>query len=213
MIKLILTPSRSSIYFNDIPKKKESIKVTYDDDGEHLSFTIDGMTTLVNLHFSEIGYLTGEEETAFTSMQELETYIDRNFYKELPYPIPVKFVAVDGTNCKMLKGGGCLINSITAINKSTSARYLKIYDQTTEPNPETDSPIQTFYIPGVEVVVTGIGTEGEQISYNKPPVQHTLLGNTVKHYAGLAIAITAEAADNDITPINGGDVLLNFLLQ
>lgn len=91
------------------------------------------------------------------------------------------------TNATSIKGSAGTVFSITASNVSASARYVKLYNKTSAPTVGTDTPVLIIPVPAGTLVNVQFGTVGYRLS-------------------GIALAITANAADSDTTAVGAGEV-------
>lgn len=93
------------------------------------------------------------------------------------------------TNATSVKASAGTVYSVTASNTSASARYLKFYNKASAPTVGTDVPVLTLALPasgGLQNVI--LGTLGLRFS------------------TGVALAITAGAADSDTAVIAANEV-------
>lgn len=96
-----------------------------------------------------------------------------------------------GTNLNYVKTATCEAVRISAVNTSTSPRYLKIYNKASGIVVGTDVPVFTFYMPPSSVNGGLFEKELDRFYLS----------------AGCAFAITANAAVNDTTAILAGDIV------
>jgi hypothetical protein len=92
------------------------------------------------------------------------------------------------TNAKLLKGSAGVLYSISVMNASAAAKYLRIFNKATAPVPGTDTPVIVIEIPA------GLSKEIEFGAFGK--VFDT----------GIGLAITNAAAVLDNTAVAAGDV-------
>jgi hypothetical protein len=85
-------------------------------------------------------------------------------------------------NAGVIKTGGTTLGTFDLGNTGASDAFLKLYDKATAPNPATDTPLATIYLPK--------GTR----QVNPPDL-------FVRVYNGLAITITGGVADADATAV------------
>lgn len=92
------------------------------------------------------------------------------------------------TNATSVKNTAGNVFNISVSNISTSIRYLKLYNKSSAPTVGTDVPILTIPIAATSFQNIGFGTFGFRFS------------------AGIALAITGAAIDNDTTTIGVSEV-------
>jgi len=107
---------------------------------------------------------------------------------------PYKLISLGTTNANVVKNTGGNLYSIVAIGLTSTVRYLKLYNKGTVPVVGTDIPVMTIPIPA--------NTQGAGIAIP--------FSMGVNFPLGIAIAITAGPADNDVTVIGAGDVIINL---
>lgn len=95
------------------------------------------------------------------------------------------------TNAISVKASAGTLYSISASNTSASIRYLKLYNKSSAPSVGTDVPVLTIVLPA-----SGVGST--------VPVVFGTLG--MRFNAGIALALTAGAADSDTTGVGAGEV-------
>ncbi|MDE2105935.1 MAG: hypothetical protein KGL39_52420, partial [Patescibacteria group bacterium] len=103
---------------------------------------------------------------------------------------PYHLVSAATTNATNITAAVGLARVVSAINNGAGWAYLKIFDKATAPVPGTDTPVLSLGIP------PGGGTN--------PAVEFKLT-------AGLGIAITGGAADNDTTAVTAAQVIVNLV--
>lgn len=108
---------------------------------------------------------------------------------------PGKLVSAATTNATSVQGSATTVGWITASNVNAAARYLKIYNKATAPTVGTDTPVQTFIIPG--------NTAGAGTNIPLPP-QGMALGT------GFAFALTTEATDAGTTAVAANEIVVNY---
>lgn len=91
------------------------------------------------------------------------------------------------TNATSIKASAGTVYSVTASNTAASTRYVKLYNKTSAPTVGTDVPVLTIPVPAGTLVNVPFGTVGYRL-------------------AGIALAITANAADSDTTAVGAGEV-------
>lgn len=94
------------------------------------------------------------------------------------------------TNATLIKSTAGSLWSISASNTNAAARFLKLYNKAVAPTVGTDTPVLTMPLPPGTVTVVHGGSNGIRFS------------------AGIALAITASAADSDTTAVALGEVKL-----
>lgn len=92
------------------------------------------------------------------------------------------------TNATSVKASAGTVYSITASNTGASTRYVKLYNKASAPTVGTDVPVLTIPVPAGGVVNVPFGTTGHRLA------------------TGIALAITANAADSDTTAIGASEV-------
>lgn len=92
------------------------------------------------------------------------------------------------TNAAFIKNAAGTIYNILASNTNASPRYVKFYNKASAPTVGTDVPIITITIPANGTVHADMGTLGHRFA------------------TGIAIAITAGAADSDTAAIGANEV-------
>lgn len=106
---------------------------------------------------------------------------------------PNKLISAATTNATSIKASAGTLGFLTASNTNVSPRYLKFYNKASAPTVGTDTPVQTFMIPG------------DSSGTNIPIPTYGLAFST-----GIAFAITANPADNDTTAIAANEVIVNY---
>ena len=61
--------------------------------------------------------------------------------------VPVTFDSAASTNSTLVRPGRALVESISAINTTTTLYWLKLYDEATAPTCGTDTPVWKVAIP------------------------------------------------------------------
>lgn len=107
---------------------------------------------------------------------------------------PYKLIATASVNANVVKASAGNLYSIIAIGVTSTVRYLKLYNKATMPTLNIDVPIMTIPIPA--------NTQGAGVCLP--------FSMGVNFSNGISIAITANPADNDTTPIGAGDVIVNL---
>lgn len=92
------------------------------------------------------------------------------------------------TNATSVKASAGTVYSITASNTGASPSYVKLYNKASSPTVGTDVPVLTIPVPAGGVVNVPFGTTGHRLA------------------TGIALAITANAADSDTTAIGASEV-------
>lgn len=92
------------------------------------------------------------------------------------------------TNATSVKASAGTVYSITASNTAASPLYVKLYNKASAPTVGTDVPVLTIPVPAGGVVNVPFGTTGHRLA------------------TGIALAITANAADSDTTAIGASEV-------
>lgn len=92
------------------------------------------------------------------------------------------------TNATSVSGSPRTVYSIVAGNINAAARYLKLYDKAAAPVVGVDTPVLTIPLPAGDVRQVSFGALGHRFAN------------------GVALAITAAAADADVTAVAAGDL-------
>lgn len=92
------------------------------------------------------------------------------------------------TNAAAIKASAGTVWSVIASNTNAAARYLKLYNLAVAPTVGTSVPVLTVVIPPGAVVSIGGGSNG------------------IRFATGIAIAITAAAADSDTTAVAASEI-------
>jgi hypothetical protein len=92
------------------------------------------------------------------------------------------------TNATSVKATAGTVWSIVATNTAASPRYLKLYNKASAPTVGTDVPVLTIPLPAGQAVTVHGGSNG------------------IRFGTGVALAITAGAADADTTAIAANEV-------
>jgi hypothetical protein len=101
-----------------------------------------------------------------------------------------KYVATASTNANFIKAAPGSIKSITFVNMTASAKFVRIYDKASAPVPASDIPDFTVSVP----VSAG----------SNPPYTWGTSGYTMTN--GIAFDITGAIGDTDTTATAAGDV-------
>lgn len=107
---------------------------------------------------------------------------------------PLKVISAASTNVTLVKASPGNLYSLIVIGLTSTVRYLKIYNVNSAPTVGTTVPLMTIPIPA--------NTQGAGVSIP--------FSMGVNFSAGIYIAITAQAADNDATAVAAGDVIVNL---
>lgn len=106
-----------------------------------------------------------------------------------PYPQNASNInSAATTNATSVKASAGTVYSITVSNTAASPRYVKLYNKASAPTVGTDVPVLTIPVPAGGVVNVPFGTTGHRLG------------------TGIALAITANAADSDATAIGASEV-------
>lgn len=105
-----------------------------------------------------------------------------------------KVLSAATTNALLIKPGPTRLHSIMALNPAGAEAYLKIFDIGDTPDPSSDTPVMTF---DTKLLPAGPVTFGAAVDFHN----------------GLAIAITAVAADGDATAVGAGDVMVTLVWE
>jgi hypothetical protein len=101
-----------------------------------------------------------------------------------------KYVATASTNANFIEAAPGSIKSITFVNMTASAKFVRIYDKASAPVPASDIPDFTVSVP----VSAG----------SNPPYTWGTSGYTMVN--GIAFDITGAIGDTDATATAAGDV-------
>ncbi len=105
-----------------------------------------------------------------------------------------KLISAASTNATSVKTSAGQVYNIQAFNTNASARFLKLYNKASSPTVGTDTPVNTFLVPGN---ATGSGIVVE-------------VSNGIAFATGIAFAITGAIADSDTTAIGASDCVVNI---
>ena len=92
------------------------------------------------------------------------------------------------TNATSVKASAGTVYSITVSNTAASPRYVKLYNKASAPTVGTDVPVLTIPVPAGGAVNIPFGATGHRFA------------------TGIALAITANAADSDTTAVGASEV-------
>lgn len=106
---------------------------------------------------------------------------------------PYRRISTADTNTASIKAAAGTVYGWSIGNLNAAARYVKLYNKASVPVVGTDTPFLTLPIPGN---TAGAGS-------------NLALPGGIAFGTGIALAITANAADADATVIGAGDVILN----
>ena len=109
---------------------------------------------------------------------------------------PAKATTTASTNINVLKSSAGTLYALIVINTTATISYLKLYDKSTSPVVATDTPVQTYPVPGN---VAGAGFV--------VPLQ---VG--IAFVNGISWAMTGNGTDND-TANGAAGVYINFLYK
>lgn len=149
-----------------------------------------------------VAYLA--DETATDSVDEGDAGIARmtldrkqvvaNYAHTAGGAIPYKLNSAATTNATSVKASAGQIYTLMVTNTNAAVRYLKLYNKASAPTVGTDTPVQTYAIPGA---TTG---GGFTISF---PVGMTFS-------TGIAFATTTEATDAGTTGVAANEIIVNM---
>lgn len=108
---------------------------------------------------------------------------------------PSHLISAGSTNATNITQQATTLGWVTASNINASPRYLKLYDKASAPTVGSDTPVQTYIIPGN---TSGAGTN---IPLPAPGMAFLL---------GFSFAITTGAADADTGVVGAGDIVVNY---
>lgn len=161
---------------------------------EFFNVSLDGSVTFANIPFSD--FEDGDNaDTPFTSVTELEEWVELNTFPLLPYPRPFRLVTDTTTNDILIKAGKTLLHQLNAIYTAESTLYVKIYDTASTPD-ATYTPIMVF----------PVVSKAEDV----PTV---LVNGTLELKYGLGIRITAALDDADETVTAADELVLSGIYQ
>lgn len=162
----------------------------------------DSVFTVATTRVVPIGLLA--DETATDSVDEGDAGIARMTLDRktivAPYAhiaggaTPYKLNSAASTNATSVKASAGQVYSIMATNQNAAVRYLKLYNKASAPTVGTDTPVQTYAIPGA--------TAGAGFTLSIP------VGMTFP--LGIAFAITTGAADSDTGAVAANEVIVNL---
>lgn len=98
------------------------------------------------------------------------------------------------TNLTSVKTSQGRIHQLHLHNSSAAAKFVKLYDKASAPNPAADTPVATIPIAAGATVI--LRYEGD-----------------MRFDLGIAYGITNLVADTDATAVAANDVVLNMLYQ
>lgn len=164
-------------------------------DGLKFDVTIDGAVIFAEVLFSD--FENGDNgNAAFTSPEELQTWVDENTADYLPYQRPFRIVSAATTNDTLVKTGKVLLHRLEVVNLvDGSIVYLKIYDTASLPT-SGDTPILT-----IPVVAKSEDT----------PI--IIVEDTMQFANGLGLRLTAAVADADETAVTANEVFIQLIYQ
>jgi len=100
----------------------------------------------------------------------------------------------DGTDAAVIKATPGILRVLNASNVNAAARYVKLYDKATAPDPAQDTPVATLLVPGATtggVNVLACGQKG---------IEFTI---------GIAINIVTTAPITGATGVAAAEVIVN----
>lgn len=107
---------------------------------------------------------------------------------------PYKLNSAASTNATSVKASSGQIYSIMCTNTNAAVRYLKLYNKASAPTVGTDTPVQTYAVPGA--------TTGGGFVLSIP------VGMAFS--TGIAFAITTGAADSDTGAVALNEIIVNL---
>ena len=107
---------------------------------------------------------------------------------------PYHLVSASGTNATSVKSTAATVFAAAGFNVNASPRFLKIYSKASAPSVGTDTPVQTYMMPG--------NTNGAGFTLAFP--------GGLALSAGLAFAITGGIADSDTTAVGANDCVIDL---
>jgi len=107
---------------------------------------------------------------------------------------PGKLISAATTNATSVKASAGQVGYLQVTNINAAVRYLKIYNKASAPTVGTDTPVQTFGIPG--------NTAGAGFTLS--------FGPGMELTTGFAFALTTGAADSDTGGVGAGDIIVNY---
>ena len=103
-------------------------------------------------------------------------------------------VSANSNNATVVKNSAGQVYGIEVFNVNAAARYLKLYDKATAPNPASDTPVKTILIPG--------STSGAGVV--------TSFTNGLAFSNGIAFILVTGMADTDNNSVGANDVVVNL---
>jgi hypothetical protein len=111
--------------------------------------------------------------------------------------VPFKRISLATNNATLIKAGASRLTSVVALSVGADARFLKIYDKDTAPDPASDTPVMTLIIPA------NAAGAGLVVNFSKP----------VKFTNGLGMAIVAGIGDTNNVAITADELVVNIGYQ
>lgn len=108
---------------------------------------------------------------------------------------PYKLISAASTNATSVKGSAGQVYAIAVFNLNASARYLKLYNKASAPTVGTDTPVQTYMIPG--------NAAGAGLTLSIP------VG--MAFGTGIAFALTTGIADADTGAVAASEICVNLV--
>lgn len=105
-----------------------------------------------------------------------------------------KLISAASTNATSIKAAAGQLYGIYATNINANPRYLKIYNKASAPTVGSDTPIQTYLIPG--------NTTGAGFTRYIP--------HGIPCSSGIAIAITTGVSDADTGAVAANEIVINL---
>lgn len=105
-----------------------------------------------------------------------------------------KTVSAASTNATSVKASAGQLYSIYVSNVNAAARYFKLYNKASAPTVGTDTPVQTYLIPG--------NTAGAGFSVQIP--------SGLAFSTGIAFALTTGVADSDTAAVSANEHVVNL---
>lgn len=106
---------------------------------------------------------------------------------------PYQLISAASTNATSVKGSAGTVYSVVCMNTNAAARYLKLYDKATAPTVGTDTPVQTYLIPG--------GSLGFVVALGVPGLAFA---------NGIAFALTTGMAVSDTGAVAATEIAVNL---
>lgn len=108
---------------------------------------------------------------------------------------PGKFLSANNTTGVVLNANPSRLMHIVCFNTNAAARYVKLYDKLTAPTVGTDTPVQTYTVPG--------NTNGAGCVIPLPE-------DGITFAKGIGLGITTGATDADTGAPAANEVIVSY---